>query len=330
MKGRIEMTDVGGAAKAAMDTLIERGAELRRLGEGYLFTEGPVWSVQDQCLTFSDIPGDTRWRWTESAGMEVDRSPCFKANGLVFDLDGELIACDQVTSMVVRYRRDGGTEVVAFHHRGTYLNSPNDIITRRADGALYFTDPDFGRWNDWIGQERSRTMGYRGVYRAPAAGGDGAAELLVVPGEFDQPNGLCFSPDETLLYVNDSPRAHIKVFDVAADGTLSGGRIFREGLGRTQAGDDDSRSEAERHAELHEAGALDGMKCDELGNIWTTGPGGIWVFSPDGEHVGSMKTPEVAGNLTWGGSDLHTLFLMTTTTVHAVRTLVGPATLPHH
>jgi gluconolactonase len=316
---------------AALDELLEPGAMPTAIGSGYQFTEGPVWVPAEQTLYFSDIPGDTRWAWAEERGMEVARSPCFKANGLVVGLDGELVACDQVTSMVVRYRRDGGTDVVAFHHRGTYLNSPNDIVVRAADGALYFTDPDFGRWNDWIGQERSRTMGYRGLYRAPASGGDGEAELLVDPGEFDQPNGLCFSPDQSLLYVNDTPRAHIKVFDVAADGTLSAGRVFREAVGRTQAGDeDDSRTEAERHAELHNAGALDGMKCDERGNVWTTGPGGVWVFRPDGELIGSFETPEVTGNLTWGGPDLHTLFLMTTTTVHTMRTLVGPARLPHH
>jgi len=323
------MTEIAGSAPT-MEALLESGPGLTRLGEGYQFTEGPVWSVRDQALIFSDIPGDTRWHWTEADGMTVERTPCFKANGLVLDLDGELVACDQVTSMVVRYRRDGGSEVIAFHHRGTYLNSPNDIVTRAADGALYFTDPDFGRWNDWIGQERSRTMGYRGLYRAPATGGDGEAELLVDPGEFDQPNGLCFSPDQSLLYVNDTPGAQIKVFDVAADGTLTGGRIFAGEIGRTQAGEDDERSEAERHAELHNAGALDGMKCDEHGNIWVTGPGGVWVFAPDGRKLGELATPEVCGNLTWGGPDLHTLFLMTTTTVHSVRTTVGPARLPHH
>jgi gluconolactonase len=313
-----------------LDGLIEPGAQLERLGDGYQFTEGPVWSTAEQALYFSDIPGDTRWRWTASGGMEVARTPSFKANGLVLDTDGELIACDQVTSMVVRYRRNGGSDVVAFHHRGTYLNSPNDIVVRGADGALYFTDPDFGRWNDWIGQERSRTMGYRGLYRVPASGGTGEAELIVEPGEFDQPNGLCFSPDETLLYVNDTPRAHIKVFDVASDGTLSGGRIFCEGVGRAQAAEDDDRTEAERHAELHDAGSLDGMKCDEHGNLWTSGPGGLWIYDPQGTLLGRFAAPEVVGNLTWGGADLRTLFLMTTTSVHALRTLVGPAPLPYH
>jgi gluconolactonase len=264
--------------------------------------------------------------------MEVVRTPCDKANGLVLDLDGELIACDQVTSRVVRYRRDGGTDLLAFHHRGAYLNSPNDIVVRGADGALYFTDPDYGRWNDWIGQERTRDR-FCGLYRVPAHGGTGEAELLVAEDEFDHPNGLCFSPDESLLYVNDTPRAHIKVFDVAADGTLGPARIFAEGVGMTQAEADAATaglSEAEAHRLLHNAGSLDGMKIDERGNLWTSGPGGLWVFAPDGELLGRHPAPEVIGNLTWGGADLHTLFLMTTTTVHALRTVVGPATLPYH
>src|SRR4051794_23357257 len=313
-----------------MDGLIEPGAQLERLGDGYQFTEGPVWSTAEQCLYFSDIPGDVRWKWTQAGGMEVAQAPSFKANGLVLGLDGEIVACDQVTSMVVRYPREGSSQVLAFHHRGAYLNSPNDIVVRGADGALYFTDPDFGRWNDWIGQERSRKMGYRGLYRVPADGGaNGEAELLVDPDEFDQPNGLCFSPDESLLYVNDTPRAHIKVFDVAADGTLSGGRVFCEGVGLTQA-DVDGLSEADQHAALHNAGSLDGMKCDEHGNVWATGPRGIWVFDPQGQVIGTYDCTEVVGNLTWGGADLHTLFLMTTTTVHALRTHVGPTTLPYH
>jgi gluconolactonase len=322
------MTSTG--RQPAIDALIDADAPLRLIGTGYQFSEGPVWSTAEQCLYFSDIPGDTRWRWSDAAGLEVAKSPCFKANGLVLGTDQELVACDQVTSMVVRYRKDGRNEVLAFHHRGTYLNSPNDIVTRGGDGSLYFTDPDFGRWNDWIGQQRSRTMGYRGLYRVAADASDGEAELLVDPGEFDQPNGLCFSPDEQLLYVNDSPRAHIKVFDVAADGSLSGGRIFFAGVGRGHADATEGRSEAELHQELHDAGSVDGMKCDALGNVWVTGPRGVWVISVGAELLGKIVAPEVVGNLTWGGADLHTLFLMTTTTVHAVETLVGPAILPHH
>jgi gluconolactonase len=130
--------------------------------------------------------------------------------------------------------------------------------------------------------------------------------------EFDQPNGLCFSPDETLLYVNDSARCHVKVFDVAPDGSLAGGRLLHEGIGTG----------------VPREGNVDGMECDELGNVWVTGPGGVWILTAEGERIGVVETPEVCGSLAWGGGDLHSLFLTTTTTVHVVRTLVGPAPLP--
>jgi gluconolactonase len=186
---------------------------------------------------------------------------------------------------------------------------------RGLDGSIYFTDPDYGRWNDWIGCERSRELGFRGLYRAPAAGGE--VELLVEEDEFDQPNGLCFSPDETLLYVNDSAQRHVKVFDVAPDGSLGKSRMVHEGIGTG----------------VPRQGNVDGMECDELGNVWVTGPGssapgGVWVLSPEGDRIGVVDLPEVCGSLAWGGDDMHSLFLTTTTTVHVVRTKVGPAPLP--
>jgi gluconolactonase len=309
--------------------LVDPQATLTRVGEGYQFSEGPVWSPREQCLYFSDIPSDDRWRWSSERGMELDAHPAFKANGLVLDRDGALIACEQLSSCVVRMGSGLGRELIAYHHGGRYLNSPNDIVVRRADGSIYFTDPDYGRWNDWIGQERSRELGFRGVYRIPPDP-DGEARLMVARDEFDQPNGLCFSPDERLLYVNDSDHAHIKVFDVAPDGTLGSARIFAEGIGSGFSEDDSDAIREARHQELHDAGAVDGMKCDEQGNVWVTGPGGVWVFSAAGERLGRIRAPEVVGNLTWGGDDLRTLFVMTSTTVHSLPTLVGPARLAHH
>jgi gluconolactonase len=304
------------------DSLIDPSAQLEKLGEGYQVTEGPVWVPAENCLYFCDIPGDTRWRWTRENGMEISQRPSFKANGTCLDIEGNLITCEQVTSCVVRYHADGRREILAYHHRGTYLNSPNDIVVR-SDGGIYFTDPDFGRWNDWIGQQRSKNgVGFRGVYRVGHEGG-GEAELLVAEDEFDQPNGLCFSPDESILYVNDSPRGHIKAFDVGADGTLSGGRVLADGIGgMTNA---DGVIEVDARERPH---APDGMECDALGNLWTTGPGGVWVTSPTGEHLGVLETPEHCKSLVWGGEDGHTLFLMTETSVHAVPTVVGPVTLP--
>jgi gluconolactonase len=297
------------STSSALAELIDLGAELECLGSGYEFTEGPVWSVAEQCLYFSDIPGDARWRWSEARGMELVEMPTFKGNGMAIDADGHLLVCEQVSSCLVRFRA-AVRELVAFHYKGKYLNSPNDVVVRALDGSIYFTDPDYGRWNDWIGWERTRDLDFRGIYRVPREGGD--CELLVAEDEFDQPNGLCFSPDETLLYVNDSAQRHVKVFDVAPDGSVSNGSLLHEGIGTG----------------VSKEGNVDGMECDELGNVWVTGLGGVWVLAPDGEHLGTVPTDEVCGSLCWGGADMHTLFLMTSTTVHAVRTLVGPAPLP--
>jgi gluconolactonase len=296
---------------SGLEQLIDPGAELTCLGTGYEFTEGPVWVPAEQALYFSDIPGDTRWRWTEGRGMEIAARPTFKGNGMALDNDGQILVCEQVSSCLVRLGTDGKRELVAFHYGGVYLNSPNDVVTRGSDGSIYFTDPDYGRWNDWIGQERSRDqLGFRGLFRVPPGGGD--LQLVVPEEEFDEPNGLCFSPDESLLYVNDSAARNVKVFDVAADGSLGKSRLLAENIGTG----------------VPREGNVDGMECDELGNVWVTGPGGVWVLTPNGDHLGTVATPEVCGSHCWGGADLRSLFLMTTTTVHVVETVVGPAPLP--
>jgi gluconolactonase len=291
--------------------LIDPAAPLVKIGEGYEFTEGPVWDPQQNCLLFSDIPGDARWKWTRAGGMELDLLPTFKGNGMAFDNDGRLLVCEQLVSCLVRFV-DGKRELVAHHYKGTYLNSPNDVVTRGSDGSIYFTDPDYGRWNDWIGQERTQNgVGYNALFRFPPGGGE--LELAVAEDEFDHPNGLCFSPDEKLLYVNDSGNLKVKVFDVADDGSLGPARVIAEGVGLGGAG----------------AGNCDGMECDEHGNVWVTGPGGVWVLTPGGERIGVVETPEVCGSLCWGGgAERNTLFLMTSKTAHMVETIVGPAPLP--
>ena len=295
---------------AELDSLIDPAAPIRDLGGDFTFSEGPAWNARERCLVFSDIPGDARWRWSEARGLEEVLRPTFKANGMAYEADGSLLVCEQVTSCLVRFRPNGARELVAFHYRGRYLNSPNDVVVRASDGSIYFTDPDYGRWNDWIGCQRTPQLGFKAVFRVPAGGGE--PEPVVDEGEFDQPNGLCFSPDETILYVNDSPRGHIKAFDVAAGGSLSGGRVLAAGITTGQPRD----------------GAPDGMECDGRGNVWTTGPGGIWVVSPGGEVLGVVETPEVAGSLAWGGEDLRSLFLTCTTSLYAVDTLVAGARLP--
>ena len=230
---------------------------------------------------------------------------------MTLDADHNLIVCEHVTSSLVRERPDGVRETLAFHYQGKYLNSPNDV-TVRSDGTIYFSDPWYGRFPGF-GIERERELGWQGVFRIPPGGGQDELDLAVPQDEFDMPNGLCFSPDESLMYINDTPRAHIKVFDVNADGTLSNGRMFFEGVGTG----------------VIEEGIPDGMKCDERGNIWVTGPQGVWVITPEGEHLGTVLVPENVGNHTWGGPDWHTLFIPSSSSVYTIRTTVGPRREPY-
>lgn len=299
------------AVEAKSDTiweLLDEDAEVEQLATGFTFTEGPVWHPREHYLLFSDMPGDVRRKWTEAGGIEEVMRPSNKCNGMTYDADLNRLVCEHATSSVVRERPDGTREAIASHYGGKELNSPNDIVVR-SDGSIYFSDPWYGRM-PVFGVERDRELGFQGVYRIPPGGGE--VEILVAEDEFEMPNGLCFSADESLLYINDTPRAYVKVFDVSADGTLENGRMFREGIGTGEIG-------------AH----VDGMKLDERGNIWVTGPGGVWVISPEGEHLGVVRVPETVGNLTWGGADWKQLFLPSSTSLYRVRTKVGPRREPY-
>lgn len=291
--------------------LVDENVEVEQLGTGFTFTEGPIWSPSGEFLLFSDMPGDTRRRWDEQNGIQVVASPSNKGNGMTLDADGRLLVCEHSTSSVVRMDPDGkggGRETLASHYQGKELNSPNDIVVR-SDGSIYFSDPTYGRWPGF-GIERECELDFRGVYRIPPGGGD--PQLLV--DDFGEPNGLCFSPDESLLYINDTPNAHIRVFDVGSDGTISNGRMFAEGIGE---------------GDLEKGGLVDGMKCDEHGNIWVTGPGGVWVSAPDGEHLGIVKIPESVGNITFGGPDWSWLFVPASTSLYRVQTKVSGRREPY-
>ena len=204
------------AADRRIEDLVDTGEEFRLLGSGFVFTEGPVWDKTTRTLLFNDIRADSGYRWTEAEGVTLARRPNHITNGMVFDRTGGLLACEHVTSQVVRIRRDGSRELVAYHYEGRYLNSPNDIITR-SDGLIYFTDPDYGRWDHAVGVARKRDLDFYGLFRVRPGG---QVELAAPPDTFDQPNGLCFSPDESELYVNDRTGAF--AFTVAPDGALSG------------------------------------------------------------------------------------------------------------
>jgi gluconolactonase len=299
---------------AALAELIDPAVDLALVADGFAFTEGPAWSPAGQDLVFSDIPGDTRYRWSEADGLSVDLRPTFKGNGMFYERDGSLLVCEQASSLLVRYPASDGPgsslgerQVLASHYQGLELNSPNDVITR-SDGTIYFTDPNFGREDDVTGVFRPPSpLGFMGVFRLLT--GSDEPELLVERDEFNGPNGLCFSPDESVLYVDDL--TSIKAFDVAPDGTLGPARLLRDDMGR-------QRGEAYK-------GVPDGMRCDERGDIWCTAAGGVWVVLPSGDLLGIIETPEVCANLAWGGPDLRTLFLCTSTSLRAVPTLVGPA-----
>jgi gluconolactonase len=282
--------------------LVDANAEVERIGTGFTFTEGPIWNPRGNFLLFSDMPGDTRRRWDEQSGITEVAKPSNKGNGMTLDAEGRLIVCEHVTSSVVRMDPDGtggGREVLASHYESKELNSPNDVIVH-SSGAIYFSDPTYGRM-PVFGIEREQELNFQGVYRIPPGGGD--PQLLV--DDFVQPNGLCFSPDESLLYINDTDRAHIRVFDMEDDGSISKGRVLADGIGT---------------GDLESGELVDGMKCDEHGNVWVTGPKGVWIFTPSGEYLGIVEIPEGVGNLHWGGPDWSWLFVPATTSLYRVAT----------
>jgi gluconolactonase len=285
--------------------LVDENAEVEQIATGFTFTEGPIW-MTDGSLHFSDMPGDKRRRWHPDEGVTVLRDPSNKCNGMTLDNDGNLIVCEHVTSSVVRENTDGTRETLATHWQGKELNSPNDVIVAR-DGSVIFTDPTYGRMPGF-GIEREQDLDLQGVYRLPpGASGDGDAPELVVD-DFAQPNGLCFTADERTLYINDTDRAHIRVFDVQEDGSLTGGDVIAENIGT---------------GDLATGELVDGMKLDEHGNIWVTGPKGVWVFSPEGEHLGVVEVPENVGNINWGGPDWSWLFIPASTSMYRVQTKVS-------
>ena len=287
-------------------SLVDAEAPVRSIGSGFEFTEGPIWHPVEHYLLFSDMPGDVRRRWDEAGGVREVARPSNKCNGMTYDAELNLVICEHSTSSIARLRPSGEREVLASHFEGKELNSPNDVCVR-SDGSIYFTDPWFGRMPGF-GVERPRELGWQGVFRISPSGD---LHLVVDRRLFDQPNGLCFSPDESKLYINDTTRALIRVFEVAPDGSLSRGRLFAQGIRSSR-----------------EAGVPDGMKCDEKGNIWLTAPGGIRIYAPDGTQLGTVRIPEMPANLHWGGPSWRTLFVCAETSVYAVETKVGPHVEP--
>ncbi|RUL87389.1 SMP-30/gluconolactonase/LRE family protein [Tautonia sociabilis] len=280
-------------------SLIPEGQSLAILATGFEWSEGPVWWREKGALLFSDIPRNTVFMWTEDGGIQTFLKPsgytgsaAFTgqepgSNGLVFSPDGDLILCQHGDRRVARLQEDGTFETLAAEYQGKRLNSPNDAVFK-SDGSLYFTDPPYGLPGNV--DDPAKELDYQGVYRLSPDG-----ELTLLTKEMSRPNGIGFSPDEKTLYVanSDPDRAIWMAFPVKEDGTIGEGKVLAdvtELVGK-------------------EPGLPDGMAVSQDGTIFATGPGGVLVFSPDGTHLGTLKTGEATANCTFGGEDGSTLFV---------------------
>ncbi len=268
--------------------VVDPEAPIELLADGFGFTEGPTWVPAQGALVFSDIPGDTLYRWSERDGLEVLRKPSHQANGNTVDLDGRLITCEHGSRSVTRTEPDGSVTTLAATYRGNRLNSPNDAVVK-SDGTLWFTDPPYGIKPELAEQPANY------IFRLEP----GAQEPVALSGELSMPNGLCFAPDESLLYVADSDRElhHIHVYRVNEDNALEGNTIFA-----TIA-----------------PGVPDGIRADAAGRIYSTADDGVQIFSPNGELLGKIHTPETAANCAFGDDDKRTLFITATSAVWRVR-----------
>jgi len=274
----------------AMSAILET-TQAERLATGFVFTEGPLWHP-DGFYYFVDVRASMLYRVAPGRPHEVVREKTGGGNGTTFDLQGRLILCEGDNRRVTRRAADDRFEVLVDRFEGKRLNRPNDVVCR-SDGSIYFTDPGLRV------PLAEREVEHAGVYRiAP----DGAVSLVA---DFEYPNGLAFSPDERLLYVANTRWAqYIHVLELDADGRMLRRRIFA----------DMSSDETD--------GVPDGMKVDVEGRVYCTGPGGTWVFAPDGTRLGVIRTPEVPANLAFGGPDLRTLFFTARTSVYTLRAKV--------
>ena len=294
------------AHDAGLHDLVAADAPIERVAGGLTFTEGPVW--RGSYLLFSDIPNKRIVRWRRlPEGPELTTYALGMSNGLTLDRHGRVLAAEHDGRRVTRVADDGSRTVLAERFQGKRLNSPNDIVVK-SDGAIYFTDPPYAVQpstpgvprpvNWWTAPIPGKELSVHGVYRlAP----DGGLHLLV--DDFALPNGLAFSPDESVLYVDDSAHKHIRAFSVRPDGSLTGGRIL---LDMASA----------------DPGVPDGLKVDRQGNVFCTGPGGVWVCRADGTFLGRIVLPELPANLAWG-EDGSVLFLTARTSVYRLQTRTG-------
>ncbi|MGB8698852.1 MAG: SMP-30/gluconolactonase/LRE family protein [Thermosynechococcaceae cyanobacterium] len=280
----------------ALDAIVPQNTKIEKLASGFQFTEGPVWARDGGYLLFSDPNANTIYRWSPDgqvsvfrtksgyAGVDIGEYKQPGSNGLTFDKEGRLTINEHGNRRVTRLEKNGVLTVLADRYEGKRLNSPNDLVYR-SDGALYFTDPPFGLPKTF--DDSRKELSYSGVYCLING------QLKLVTKELSGPNGIAFSPDEKYLYIGDWDEKHKVVmrYAVNADGTLSNGKIFYD---MTNASGED---------------AIDGIKVDQQGNLYVSGPGGLWILSPEGKHLGTLIGPEHPHNMAWGDEDGKTLYL---------------------
>jgi gluconolactonase len=285
-----------GRIRADWDRLDERfavsgDAYLERIYAGGRWVEGPAYSPAWRCLLFSDIPNDRVLRWDETTGsVGVFAQPGGNANGRTIDRQGRVITCEHGGRRVTRLEHDGTTTVLADRFQGKRLNSPNDVV-ERADGSIWFTDPSYGIDSDYEGDRAESEIGSCNLFRIDPTG-----RLDVVADDFDRPNGLAFSADESELYVADTRGRHIRRFAVSDAGDASGGEVFA---------DCDC--------------VVDGIRFDEDGRLWVAADDGARSYDPDGTLLGTLRLPDAVSNLTFGGPKRNVLFLTATWAVYAIR-----------
>ena len=272
--------------------------KLERLCGGMLWAEGPVYFPLGDYLLWSDIPNNRIMQWIDGAGCRIYREDSNNSNGNTRDHQGRLISCEHLTRRVTRTEHDGSITVLADSYDGKRLNSPNDVVVK-SDGTIWFTDPPYGILSDFEGKKSPQEQEACHVFRLDPQTGD----LSIVADDFDKPNGLAFSPDESILYISDTgishtengPR-HIRAFDVEGGTSLKNSRIF---------------------AEISN-GASDGFRLDVDGNVWTSTGGGVQCFCPEGQLLGEILIDEMVANLTFGGPKNNRLFITATTSLYSI------------
>jgi len=274
------------------DKLFSKNSTIEKIAEGYKFTEGPVWDIKNDCLYFTDFQDSIILKWTKEAGVELYTDKANRAIGLYMNAEGKIVSTES-SEHCIAYVDDKSSEMVTNNYQGKRLNSPNDVIVIQ-NGDICFTDPFSAA------VANPREVEVNGVYRVTPKG-----ETRLLCGDINRPNGLAFSVDESIFYVNDTDLQQIFAFDVNEDGSVSNKRVF---------------------ATLDKSfgpGAPDGMRVDTEDNVWVTGPGGIWVLSNSGEPIAIVHVPEYVGNFCFGGKDSKTLYITASKSVYSAEVLVA-------